>query len=90
MRDAEDYCQRCGGDNIWSWNVPSDRFNAAMEALGLHAGVIVCPVCFVDGHELATGMRSTWTLVPDLFHHIGSIESERPPRTTPTTVVADA
>jgi hypothetical protein len=81
MSDLEDTCQRCGGDNIWSWFVPSDRFNASMEALGLNSGAIVCPVCFVDGHERATGMRTSWQLVPDHpFHHIGSIDGERGPR----------
>jgi hypothetical protein len=83
MSDPEDTCQCCGGDNIWSWYVPSDRFNAAMEALGLNSVAIVCPVCFVDGHELATGMRTSWQLVPDMFHHIGSIEGERSPRRRP-------
>lgn len=80
---GEDTCQRCGGNNIWSWNVPSDRFNAAMKALGLTSVAIVCPTCFVDGHELATGMRTVWTLQPDsYFHHIGAIDEERLPRTS--------
>jgi hypothetical protein len=80
MSHPEDTCQRCGGNNIWSWSVDSDRFNAAMEALGLDSGAIVCPVCFVDGHELATGLRVTWRLEPSKqsgFHHIGSIDGER-------------
>ncbi len=81
MSHPEDTCQRCGGNNIWSWNVPSDRFNVAMIALGLTSAAIVCPTCFVDGHELATGMRTVWTLQPDgAFWHIGNIEGERPPR----------
>ena len=67
----EDYCHRCGAHNIHAWNVPSDRFNSAMEALGLDSGAIVCPSCFVEGHEAATGMRCVWTLVPDgPFRHL--------------------
>jgi hypothetical protein len=84
MSAGEDKCQRCKGNNIWSWSVDSDRFNAAMESLGLDSGAIVCPTCFVDGHELATGLRITWTLEPlkghGGFHHIGAIEDERPAR----------
>jgi hypothetical protein len=82
----EDICQRCGGNNIWSWSVDSDRFNAAVNALGLDSGAILCPTCFVDGHELATGLRVTWRLAPDpvhFFHHIGSINGERLPRENP-------
>jgi hypothetical protein len=82
---SEDTCQRCGGNNIWSWNVPSDRFNVAMKALGLTSAAMVCVTCFVDGHELATGMRTVWTLQPDgAFWHIGNVEGERPPRVTPS------
>lgn len=60
----ETTCDRCGGPNLPSWWVDSDRFNAAMEAIGLHRGVIVCPQCFVEGHEKATGMTTSWELRP--------------------------
>lgn len=60
----EDYCQRCGNRNAGSWSVDSDRFNAAMEAIGLRSTSIVCPSCFVEGHEKATGLKCTWQLVP--------------------------
>lgn len=59
----ESPCDRCGGNNP-SWFVESDRFNMAVEALGLTKAVIICPGCFVEGHELATGMTASWTLVP--------------------------
>lgn len=67
----EAFCHHCGNRNLWSWWVDSDRFNLAMAALGLDSATIVCPVCFVKGHEAATGLRTSWHLVPDLFHAIG-------------------
>lgn len=76
---TEEPCDRCGGPNLWSWSAPSDRFNVAVAAIGLTSGAIICPVCFVDGHEIATGLRTNWTLDPrEPFHHIGSIEGEPP------------
>lgn len=61
----EKYCHRCGGVNVPSWFVDSDRFNAA---LGPYAAQkyngIVCPGCFVELHEIATGLTTTWTLTP--------------------------
>ncbi len=59
----EDYCQRCDKPNP-SWSVDSDRFNIAMEALDLDSGAMVCPSCFVEGHEKATGLSCSWNLVP--------------------------
>jgi hypothetical protein len=70
---SELICQRCDGPNIWSWSVDSDRFNLSMEALGLDAGAVVCPVCFVEGHEKATGLRTTWRMEVSQssgFHHV--------------------
>jgi hypothetical protein len=62
----EDICHRCGGVNVSSWWVDSDRFNAAMGPHGEHQWQgIVCPGCFVQLHEQATGLHCTWTLVPD-------------------------
>lgn len=63
MTHPEDFCQRCARPNR-SWAVDSDRFNTAMRALGLDRGAIVCPVCFMEGHELATDLRTSWDLVP--------------------------
>ena len=61
----EDYCHRCGGRNA-SWHVDSDRFNAAMGPPTLHRwNGIICPGCFVELHEAATGLTATWTLSPD-------------------------
>jgi len=59
----EDFCDRCGGKNI-SWQVESDRWNAATEALKLSSEVVLCPSCFVQGHEAATAMTCGWTIVP--------------------------
>ena len=63
MSHPENCCDRCGNLNP-SWSVDSDRFNAAMQALGLNRSAIVCPSCFVKGHEEATGMMCSWNLVP--------------------------
>lgn len=60
----ETFCHRCGGKNVRSWSVDSDRFNAAVTALGLNSGAILCPGCFVLGHEMASGMHCSWTLTP--------------------------
>lgn len=49
---------QCGGRDP-SWFVASDRFNTA-----LNSGAIVCPTCFVFAHEEATGMYTSWELVP--------------------------
>lgn len=70
----ETYCHRCGARNIDSWFVDSDRFSAAMEALGLDGGDIVCPSCFVEGHEKATGMTTTWKLAPAIPFRRSSTE----------------
>lgn len=67
----EDYCHRCGSRNAGSWSVDSDRFNAAVDALGLTNVTIICPSCFVYGHEKATGLRCSWQLVVGTpFHPI--------------------
>lgn len=79
MTHPEDFCQRCGNRNVPSWFVDSDRFNAAMEALGLNSAAIVCPRCFVVGHEKATGMSCSWHLMPGTpFRHLESIDGETP------------
>jgi hypothetical protein len=59
----EDYCQRCLNRNF-VWFVDSDRFNAAAEALGFRSTSILCPACFVEGHEKATGLVVLWKLIP--------------------------
>ncbi len=61
----EDYCHRCGGRNVGSWFVDSDRFDAAFGSPSEHPYQgIVCPGCFVEAHEQATGLRCTWKLEP--------------------------
>lgn len=67
----EDFCHRCGNRNVGSWFVASDRFNAAMGRHVEHQwNGIVCPACFVELHEAATGLRTTWELVPTMFRPI--------------------
>ena len=62
--NVEAKCQRCGGNNSSSWFVDSDRYNAACAALDVSTVSIICPGCFVEGHEQASGMRTTWALTP--------------------------
>lgn len=59
----EDYCHCCGGRNVSSWFVDTDRFNAAFPGEHPFNG-IVCPGCFVASHEQATGLTCTWQLLP--------------------------
>jgi hypothetical protein len=60
----EDFCHRCGGKNP-TWFIDSDRFNMAMGPTERHLwNGIICPGCFVDLHEAATGMHTVWTLTP--------------------------
>lgn len=62
----EDYCHRCGGRNVSSWWVDSDRFNLAFGPPEQHPYQgIVCPGCFVDAHEKASGLTASWRLLPD-------------------------
>lgn len=70
----ERYCHRCGGLNVRSWAVDSDRFNAAMGSINQHLwNGIVCPGCFVDLHEHMTGLKCSWKLAPDTpFRPLGN------------------
>jgi hypothetical protein len=60
----EDFCHQCGRPNI-SWWADSDRWNLAVEGLGRGVVEILCPCCFVERWEKATGLRAAWHLVPD-------------------------
>lgn len=65
----ETFCHRCGGVNIPSWYVDSDRFNVAMGKPIEHRWQgIICPGCFVTLHEEATGLTTTWKLMPTDAH----------------------
>lgn len=55
----EAFCEECGRANI-NWSIDSDRWNLATA----HRGQILCPVCFVQRHEAATGLTCAWTLRP--------------------------
>ncbi len=58
----ETYCHRCARSNP-VWSIDSDRWNTAV---GLkHRAMILCPPCFIEFHEATTGMRCSWTLVPN-------------------------
>lgn len=71
----EEFCHRCGGVNIPSWYVASDRFNIAMGMSTKHRwNGIICPGCFVVLHEEATGLTTTWTVVPTEMHPFRHLE----------------
>ena len=59
--NPENFCDRCDRENV-SWFVDSDRWNMAAEALGLPREAILCPSCFVIGHEAATQMTCSWSM----------------------------
>lgn len=63
----EDFCHRCGGKNVRSWYSDNDRWNTALGSLktGVNYNGIICPGCFVQLHESATGLQITWKLIPD-------------------------
>lgn len=63
---TEQRCQNCGGRNVSSWWVDSDRYNLAVDALSIPRGWIICPGCFEAGHMLATGMVTSWELRPSI------------------------
>lgn len=72
MSHPEDFCDQCGRPNI-VWSVDSDRWNLAVS----DRAKVLCPVCFVEAWEAATGMQAIWELVPT---HIGVPQSDtRPP-----------
>lgn len=60
----EDYCQRCGHRNMGSWFVAGTLWEAAkMAREGDWPGSdIVCPQCFTEAFEAATGLGVTWEL----------------------------
>lgn len=63
----EDFCHRCGRRNI-SWFVASDLWNEAWTEAEAEGGYqsVLCPQCFVELWERATGLRMTWELRPDV------------------------
>jgi len=55
----EDYCHHCGQRNIKPWYADSALWNQAAE---VHE--ILCPQCFVEAYEAATGESPIWRLAP--------------------------
>lgn len=55
----EDYCHRCGRRNF-VWFADSAQWNLAE---GGPEGIL-CPTCFTDDHEKATGEACSWRLAP--------------------------
>lgn len=58
---AERFCRRCKARNIDSWFVASERWREA----GFQDNEIVCPQCFTQAWEKATGKLVTWELSID-------------------------
>jgi hypothetical protein len=58
----EDFCHRCGRRNpCWS----ASRAAWAVARGDDHGGGIVCPSCFIELHEAATGAKVNWGLTVD-------------------------
>jgi hypothetical protein len=60
----ESRCEQCGGRNL-SWFTSSDRWRAANGWPDNYRDGILCPACFVERWEKATGLRAVWRLMPD-------------------------
>lgn len=56
----EDFCHRCGRSNI-TWSVQSEFWNVAVPEVVS----ILCPQCFVELYNAATGSDYSWELLPD-------------------------
>lgn len=61
----EDFCHRCGNRNLRSWYVASDLWDAAWSMIEPGIQSVLCPPCFDELWEKATGIRMTWELRPD-------------------------
>lgn len=60
----ERFCHRCGRRNI-NWYVESSFWNDAVAGPGRGVVSILCPVCFVEQHEAATGLHIIWEVRAD-------------------------
>lgn len=58
--DPQASCDECGRPNI-VWSAPNDVWN---QVTGHPAGLIICPVCFVQMAN-AAGFRDAWMLIPN-------------------------
>lgn len=65
---AEDWCHRCGGDNI-SWSAPSPLWNRIMRGDNVGGKEpwdgIICPTCFAVLTE-QEGVGKMWLLFPQV------------------------
>lgn len=61
----EDYCHRCGRRNP-SWWVDGKQWRTATEHRDRGYIDILCPPCFVEEYERATGTTTSWALVCDI------------------------
>lgn len=57
----EDFCHRCGRRNPVWW-VDANQWETATEDRPRGELDILCPSCFVELHEAATGQRFLWEL----------------------------
>jgi hypothetical protein len=61
----EDFCHRCGHPNL-SWYVDSTLWGEAWDRVEPGIQSVLCPQCFAELWELATGLRVTWELRPSV------------------------
>lgn len=63
LNHPEAFCNRCDRPNI-AWFTNSPDWNRATAVMPLGKAEILCPVCFVAAWEAATGVPSSWEMVP--------------------------
>ena len=70
----EHYCHRCGGRNMYSWNVDSEIWNDLVRSNpGLEDkwGGIICPSCLDELDREKYGTYSVWYLTKRIDNHVG-------------------
>ena len=61
----EDFCHRCGHPNL-SWFVAGPLWHEAWSQVEPDIQSVLCPQCFGELWERATGLRITWEMRPDV------------------------
>ena len=74
----EDFCHRCGHRNI-SWYTASPLWNEAWAVAEAEGGYqsVLCPRCFVELWEQATGLRVTWEVQLDRAVLLAQLRSKK-------------
>ena len=60
----EDFCWVCGRRNP-VWNAPPEEWAVAAQVLSAGEGAVICPTCFAEAWEKATGRQVVWRVEVD-------------------------